>query len=152
PRVSVSLPQFAQFSQDRQWIAVPRGNRYATLIYTSRANTGAELVLDSHGLPAKGTATSGTIPPYMGLTPGAVEAASDAPLAGALADFSARPADPKQPPLPSRFSQNAELVYGEPNLTPYWSYLVPKAAVAVTEAAPFKITIVEPKVPLVHNG
>ncbi len=152
PRVSVSLPQFAQFSQDRQWIAVPRGNRYATLIYTSRANTGAELVLDSHGLPTKVTATSEVIPPYMGLTPVVFEAAADAPLAGALADFSARPSDPKQPPLKSSFSQRAELVYGEPNLTPYWSYQATKAAVAVTEAAPFKITIVEPKVPLVHNG
>jgi hypothetical protein len=43
-------------------------------------------------------------------------------------------------------------VFGYPNLTAYWSYNAPKAPVVVTEPAPFKVSIVEPKVPLVHNG
>jgi hypothetical protein len=43
-------------------------------------------------------------------------------------------------------------VYGTPNNATYWGYDAPKVAVAVAEAVPFKISIVEPKVPLVHNG
>ena len=50
--VEVAVPQFAQYPQDRQWIVVPRGNRYATLLTTSRADWGGDLALDAAGLPA----------------------------------------------------------------------------------------------------
>src|SRR5205823_1303686 len=80
------------------------------------------------------------------------EAAADAPLAGTLGEVHAKAADPKAPPFKSRFSLRSDLVFGYPNLTPYWSYAAAKAPVVVAEAAPFKVSIVEPKVPLVHNG
>jgi hypothetical protein len=151
PRVTVGLPQFAQFSQDRQWITVPRGNRYATLVTTTRANVGGDLTVEAAGLPAKVSATAEPIPAFMGVTPVVLEAAADAPIGGTLADFTAKPVDPKQP-FESRFRLNSELVYGTPNNATYWTYSGEKVAVAVTEPAPFKISIVEPKVPLVHNG
>jgi hypothetical protein len=152
PSVDVALPLFSLYSQDRQWVAVPRGNRYATLIATTRRDMGGELLLDGRGLPAKTTVTAEPVPPYMGATPVVFEAAADAPLGGTLADLEAKPADPKQPPTASRFLQKSELVFGEPNLQTYWSRMEPKIPVAVTEAVPFKVTIVEPKVPLVHGG
>src|SRR5262249_40431694 len=34
----------------------------------------------------------------------------------------------------------------------FWKHEVDRAAVAVTDEAPFQINIIEPKVPLVHNG
>jgi hypothetical protein len=151
PRVAVALPQFAQFSQDRQWIIVPRGNRYATLVTTSRADVGGEVTVEAGGMPAKVSVSTETVAPYMGLTPAVIEAAADAPIAGSLADFVAKPVDPKQP-FTSRFRLHSELVYGTPNNATYWGYDAPKVAVAVAEAVPFKISIVEPKVPLVHNG
>jgi len=152
PSVDVALPLFSLYSQDRQWVAVPRGNRYATLVATTRRDLGGELLLEGRGLPAKVTATAEPVPPYMGATPVVFEAAADAPLGGTLADMEARPADPKQPPTASRFLQKSELVFGEPNLQTYWSRMEPKIPVTVTEAVPFKVTIVEPKVPLVHGG
>jgi hypothetical protein len=113
---------------------------------------GGELLLEGRGLPAKMTATAEPVPPYMGATPVVFEAAADAPLTGTLADMEAKPSDPKHPPTASRFLQKSELVFGEPNLQTYWSRMEPKIPVVVTEAVPFKITIVEPKVPLVHGG
>jgi len=152
PSIDVALPLFSLYSQDRQWVSVPRGNRYATLVATTRRNMGGELLLEGRGLPAKMTATAEPVPPYMGATPVVFEAAADASLAGTLADLEAKPADPKHPATTSHFLQKSELVFGEPNLQTYWSRLEPKIPVVVTEAVPFKITIVEPKVPLVHGG
>jgi len=45
-----------------------------------------------------------------------------------------------------------DFVLGQPNNTVYYSTAVDKLLVAVAEEAPFKISIVEPKVPLVQNG
>src|SRR5207249_9894323 len=47
-----SIPRVAQNSQERQAIAVPRGNRMATLVSVSRANFGGELTLGVDNLPA----------------------------------------------------------------------------------------------------
>src|SRR5581483_3001542 len=50
------------------------------------------------------------------------------------------------------FNQMLELVYGAPGQSVYWTETEHQLACAVTEEAPFKIHIVEPKAPLVHNG
>jgi hypothetical protein len=109
------------------------------------------VLVESAGLPAKVSAVIEPTPAFMGLTPIVLEAAADAPLAGSLAEFVAKPADAKQP-FTSRFRLLSELVYGTPNNATYWTYTATKVPVAVTEPAPFKISIVEPKAPLVHNG
>src|SRR5262249_52950795 len=77
-------------------------------------------------------------------------AAGDARASGALAGLPGRHADPNQK-VPSSFLQSVILV-GVPNQGIYWRHDVDRAAVAVTDEVPFKITLVEPKVPLVQNG
>lgn len=149
--VTVAVPQFAQYQQDRQSIPVPRGNRYATLLTVSRGDTGAELDVDSVGLPAKVKATAERVPPYMSATPVVFEAAADAPVAGKLGEFRAKPVDPKQA-FVSRFQLRTDLVYGNPNVSQYWAYSGTKVPIATTEAVPFTVSIIEPKVPLVHTG
>jgi hypothetical protein len=79
------------------------------------------------------------------------EATPDAPLGAVLTSFTAQHVDAKQK-IPCEFRQSAELIIGPPNFSVYWKHEVDRAAVAVTEEAPFKIEIVEPKVPLVRNG
>jgi hypothetical protein len=79
------------------------------------------------------------------------EAKADAPLAGALTRFSAHPVDAAQK-FDSEFNQVAELIVAPPNLSVYWRYEFDRAAVAVTDEVPFKLHLVEPKVPLVQNG
>ncbi len=152
PRVDVAVPVFSLYQQERQWFIVPKGNRYATVLTTTRGDWAGELALEAAGLPRGVKMTADPVAAYLGVTPVLFEAAADAPLAGTLAEIRAKPADPKAQPFKSRFTLQSELVFGYPNLTPYWSYTAHKAPVVVSEAAPFKINIVEPKVPLVHNG
>jgi hypothetical protein len=152
PHVDVAVPVFSLYQQERQWAIVPKGNRYATLLTTSRADWGGDLTLDATGLPVGVKMVADPVPSFMGATPVVFESTADAPLAGTLAEIHAKPADAKAPPFKSRFTLRSDLVFGYPNATMYWSYSAPKMPVVVSEAAPFKISIVEPKVPLVHNG
>jgi hypothetical protein len=151
PRMTLSIPKVALFSQDRQTIAVPRGNRYASLITVSRADFGGELVLGASRLPKGMTWQSENMLPYLDTIPVVFEAAPDAPVAGELVDLTARHIDPKQK-IPTLFNQVVELVTGGPGQSVYWTYTANKEAVAVIDEVPFKINIVEPKVPLVQNG
>ena len=51
----------------------------------------------------------------------------------------------------NRFKQQTWLVRGSNNV-PVWSHFADRAAVAVVQPAPFTISIVEPKAPLVQSG
>jgi hypothetical protein len=151
PRLTLSIPKVALFSQERQTIAVPRGNRYAALVAATRADFGGELAIGAEGLP-KGVATQcDNMAANLDVVPVVFEAAPDAPVAGTLARIIGRPADPNTK-VESRFNQEVELVTGPPGQSVYWRAVVDRPAVAVTEEVPFKIHIVEPKVPLVQNG
>ena len=151
PSMTLSIPKVSLYSQDRQMIAVPRGNRFAVLVNVARSEFGGELSLGADKLPKGMTASAENMMPYLDTIPMVFEAAADAPVAGNLADLFAKHIDPKQL-IPSRFNQMLELVVGPPGQSVYWTQTVHKLACAVTEEAPFKIHIVEPKVPLVHNG
>ena len=150
PTLTVSIPKVRQFSQERQTIVIPKGNRYASLMSGTRTDFGGELVLTPANLPAGVTATSDNIPDGIAAVPMLFEAAADAPLANSMATVSAKHIDPNVQ-IPSIYRQTTEMVYGQ-NQTVFWSHTVDKLSVAVTEEAPFKINIVEPKVPLVQNG
>lgn len=152
PLVTLSIPKVSLFSQERQTIAVPRGNRYATIIAAGRRDFGGELVLGAEGLPAGVTLSAENMAANLDVVPVLFEAAADAPVAGSLANLTARHADPKHPAITSLFTQLVELVTGGPGQSVYWAPTVQRAAVAVTEEVPFKISIVEPKAPLVQNG
>jgi hypothetical protein len=151
PQLTLSIPKVGLFSQERQTIVVPRGNRYATLIQASRADFGGELVIGAQGLPKGVTLSSDNVADSVDTLPVLFEAAADAPVAGNLVDLTARHADPKQK-IQGGFSQTVELVVSGPGQSVYWSPTVHKAAVAVIDEVPFKLHIVEPKVPLVQNG
>src|SRR5437870_1611616 len=150
-RVTTSIPKVALYSQERQTIVVPRGNRYATLVQAGRANFGGELVIGANGMPKGIALQSENMQANLDVVPVVFEAAADAPVAGNLVDLVARHADPAQK-IQSAFNQNVELIVSGPGQSVYWTYNASRAAVAVIEEMPFKINIVEPKVPLVQNG
>jgi hypothetical protein len=151
PKISLTIPKVALYSQERQTIPVPRGNRYAALISATRADCAGDLVIAAEGLPKGVAVQTETMVANAEVVPVLFEAAADAPLGGGLMSFTGRLADPKQS-VPSEFSQVAELIVAPPNLSVYWRHEVNRAAVAVTEEVPFRISIIEPKVPLVQNG
>lgn len=151
PRIDLTIPRVALYSQERQAMAVPRGNRFATLVSASRVDVGGDLNITAEGLPAKTTFATETMTAGMTVVPIVLEAAPDAPIAGTLGTFNAKPVDPKVN-VPSVFSLLADFTIAAPGQSLYCSTLGYKTGFAVTQESPFKISIVEPKVPLVHNG
>lgn len=154
PSVVISIPNAGQVNgptQDLQTIPVPRGNRYATLLRNVRSGANGELTLSTDKLPDGVTMTAEPFRTQTDVTPVVFEAAVDAPIAGRLCYFVAKPADEKETIL-SQLTQQVELVIGQPNNTPYSHTQVHQLAVAVTQEVPFKLTLVQPKAPLVQSG
>ncbi len=148
---TVSIPKVALYSQERQAIAVPSGNRMATLVNVGRSNFGGEMVLGAESLPPGLTMLAENMAANLDVVPVVFEAAAGTPPSGKLTRLTARCADANVK-AQSQFYQMAELVTGPPGQSVYWKAEVDRAAVAVAAPAPFKINIVEPKVPLVQNG
>ena len=148
PAVTLGIPLVTANSQERQALVVPRGNRYATLIRATRTDFAGELALSSANLP-KGV-TMHAEPMKGDVVQVILEAAGDAPTAGALVDLVGTPTDANSP-VRASFSQTPDLVY-RINEPPYYTATVTKLAVAVAEEAPFKLSIVQPKVPIVQGG
>jgi len=148
PSLSLKIPEVARNdTQTRQYIAVPRGNRFATLISVKRTSLSSDLTFRADQLPVGLKLLADTMPAKVDQFPVVFEAAADAPVTGKLIDLFAVATNKVE----GRFRNDIELVQG-PNNTSYYGTQVDKLLVAVTEAAPFKLRIVEPKVPLVQGG
>lgn len=153
PFSTLSIPKVSLFSQERQAIAVPRGNRMATLVTVSRNGWGGDAILGARDLPPGLTAQAETMPGNLDTIPVVFEAAPTATPAGRLAELTAIPVDPNlKGKVPSKFYQMAELVTGGPGQSVYWKAEADRTAVVVADETPFQIEIVEPKVPIVQNG
>jgi len=153
PSVYTHIPAYDREprGQTRQWVVVPRGNRFVTWVRVNRSNFGGDMKLAFENLPKGITAHADTIAGNVDRVPVVFEAAADAPIEGSLADIVATHADPKQK-ISGKFHQNVNLVFGSPNNTVYYRTDVKKLAVTVAEESPFKIRIIEPKAPIVRNG
>jgi hypothetical protein len=129
---------------------VPRGNRFGTLIRASRNNFSGDLNLSLKDLPEGIKMHAETMSSRVDSMALVFEAAADAPLSGKLLELTASSADSSKPASGS-FRHQMEFING-PNNTFYYQSRADKLYVAVVEAAPFKIEIDEPKVPLVQGG
>lgn len=151
PALALSLPNIGSIpTQDRQTVVVPRGNRYATLVRATRADFGGEVVIEAPDLPKGVTTQAEPVQANLDVVPVVFEAAADAPVGGKLVALTGKPADEKIKPR-TKFQQDVELVLGNNNVRMY-ATTVDKVAVAVAEEVPFKLSIVQPKVPLVQLG
>ncbi len=147
----VAIPKVAQYSQDRQTISIPKGNRFATLMTVQRRDLAGDLKLIAEKLPSGVTISVDEVSNGIDSFAVVFEATKDAAIAGSLSEIKAIPTDPKIP-CSTEFNTNAELTFGNPGQSIYWRYNMPTLGVAVTEEAPFSIQVIEPKVPLVQNG
>lgn len=150
PSLTLSIPEYARNSQERNTVPVPRSNRFATLIRVARANVSGDVVLSAPELPPGMTMACDPIAGSVNEVPVVFEAATNAVLGARLVRLAAQHAEKKE--ITGGFNQNLELIYGEPNNTIYYKTAVDRMAVAVTEEVPFKINVIEPKVPLVQGG
>ena len=152
PQLAISLPNVGGIvpTQERQTIVIPRGNRFATLVRATRADFAGEVTIETPDLPKGVTAVSEPVQPALDVTPVVFEAAADAPVGARLVALGGKPADANAK-VAGKFRQNVDLILGNNNVTMY-AASVDQAVVAVAEEAPFKISIVQPKVPLVQLG
>jgi hypothetical protein len=146
PRVDGNNPA----NQDRQTVVVPKGNRYATLLQANRADFGGPLNVGLGQLPPGVTVAADMMDAGLGVVPVVFEAKADAPVGGFLTPITAAHPDPKVT-FPTKTAFDAVFSVGQNN-TPYTRHYFDRTAVAVTDAAPFRIEVVEPKVPIVQNG
>lgn len=150
PSLTLGIPEFARNSQERNSISVPRGNRFATLIRVGRGDFAGDVAFSAPELPAGVTMANDVIAGNVNEAVAVFEAAPDAPVAAKLTPLAGENVQNKA--ITGGFVQSLELVYGPPNNTIYYRQPVERMAVAVTEEVPFKIDIIEPKVPLVQSG
>lgn len=151
PSLALSIPRVDRYSQTRQQIMVPRGNRYAVLVNAARTNFGGDLILEPGALPAGTTAVFREMPGAVSQMPVVFEATADAPLGGGLVALEARPKD-ENIKVRGAFENFADFVLGPPNNAVYYGAKVDKLAMAVVEPLPFHLEIVQPKAPLARNG
>ena len=79
PNMIVTIPKVQQFSQDRQTIVVPRGNRYAARVGVDRKDFGGNVVVSALDLPEGVVADEQTIAGLVTSAPMVFEASEEAP-------------------------------------------------------------------------
>ena len=150
PSLQLSIPQVERYGQYRRQVYIAKGNRFGTIINASRANFGGKLLLEPQGMPAGITIVAEPMAENLASMPVVFEAAADAPVNGALVDFIGRHAE--NPAIRGGFFNRAEFIIAAPGQSMYSWRDVDRLAVAVVDELPFKIDLVEPKVPLAQNG
>jgi hypothetical protein len=151
PELKLGIKRIDRYSQIRQTIAVPRGNRFAVLVNATRKDFGGEIELVDDNLPAGITMTARPMKANLNVMPVIFEASSDAALGGKLVDFVGRHVDPAKN-ISGSFENRGDFVLGQPNNSLYYACTVDKLAMAVIEPVPFKLELAQPKVPMVRNG
>jgi hypothetical protein len=154
PSISTTIPRVDgnnPANQDRQTITVPKGGRYASLLIANRAEFGGPLVMGMGQLPPGVTLTADQMDAGLNIVPAVFEAAPTAVPGGFLTTITATHADPNVK-VPSRTSFDANFVTNQPGQSIYSRHFTDRTAIAVGEAAPYSIEVIEPKVPIVQNG
>jgi hypothetical protein len=152
PSITIRIPEYNNLNQnqERNRIIVPRGNRFGSLIRTTRSEFGGDVQLQFPDLPQGVTASFDPVAGSVDVVPVVFEAAPDAPQVGKLCDVTAKPVDPKINAI-GTYLQTADLVYGQNNAAMY-KIDTHKLAVAVLDEVPYKLHVIQPKVPVVRNG
>lgn len=148
--LAVFLPPPARKTQDRQVIAVPRGNRAAAFLGVRRDGFAGPVALAAGELPAGVKVALRPVAADEYLLPVVFEAAADAPLGGKLVAVTGTGGGARNP-VTGGFSQVVSLVAG-PGDSALHAVEVSKLAVVVVEEAPFGVSVVPPAAPLAADG
>lgn len=148
PRLVMGLPERSQFVDVT--VDVPQGNRTAALVSASRGDFGGDLTVDIKDLPPGVTLQVDKMPANQTIVPVLFTAPPETPLAGRLSDVVGRHADPNQN-IEGHLEQITSMVRGQNNIQ-VWTHMADRMAISVTQAVPYSIEIVQPKVPIVRDG
>jgi hypothetical protein len=150
PSVAVFLPERSRRSQDRQVIAVPRGNRVTAYLAVRRDGFTGPVTVTPGELPAGVKLVPGTVAEDEYLLPVVFEAAPDAPLGGKLVSFTAKGTDAGAT-VTGGFTQEVILVRG-PGDSSLHAITLDRLVVVVVDEMPLSVTIVPPAAPLATDG
>ncbi len=151
PGLAIKIPEVARNdTQSRQFIAVPRGNRVATLISAKRSDFSSDLLFSVTNLPTGVRMDAFPMPPNVDAMPLVFEAETNAAIGCKLLDLVATGTNGTNE-VTGKFKQEIELVEG-PNNINFYGTSVEKFCVAVVKEAPFHLRLARPKVPLVQGG
>jgi len=153
PALTAWLPAITiNQNQDRRQIAVPKGNRYAYLVRVKRADVAGDVQLQPEGLPEGVTAAVPTVDKSVDTVPVVFEAATDATETARAFEMVPKLAEPpKDVTVTAGVEHDVEIVENG-NQRPYYTVREHSLPVAVTEDIPVKISLVQPKVPLLQSG
>lgn len=152
PSLDITMPEMKRNElQYLKQFDVPQGSAYAMVLNAAKKGFSEELAFDIPKLPAGVTAETYPIPKSAGQAILLLKATPEAPLSGGLFDVALRSANPEKP-VRSEFVQTVDLVRGPQNGVEYYSLKESNLPVAVVEALQYKVSIDQPKVPIVRNG
>ena len=151
PSLYLTIPRVSRYSQYRQSIFIPKGNRFGTLINALRGNFAGELKLLQDNLPPGITMHAMPMAANLNAMPVVFEAAEDAEISGALVKLLGQHVDEAKQ-IEGSYNNIGHMVGGPPNNTQYVGCRVNRLPMAVIKPLPFRIEIVQPKGPLVREG
>jgi len=152
PAMTVAVPPTQTKTQLGLIAQVPRGNRVALLLNATRTDTSEDVLPEVTDLPAGVQATATPLPRNAPSALVVFEAQPDAPLGAAMAAISLEAIKDETRHALGGVRQPTELVHGNPNRTCWRQSISDRLPVAVVEAVPVQIELVQPAVPLVQSG
>lgn len=150
PEVFFASPQYTVNDNNyRQFIPVPKGGRYATLVNVTRNNVSGDFKFDVQNMPQGVKLLTDVVPKDIGSAPLLFEAAPEAPLGHQVVPISLTAVDPN---IKTRGKLRQEFDVVRNGNVVYYTQIEDRLPVAVVEEAPYSLEIVKPAVPLVNNG
>ncbi|MCO8125286.1 pre-peptidase C-terminal domain-containing protein [Stieleria sp. TO1_6] len=156
-RIEVTTPQpgvaltLKELRRDEAHVTeVPIGGRTAIVVAAQRDRYNGEINLSLENLPEGVTAQTFPMPPGRPEVPVVLTATADATHNASLFSIYAN-GDEKNPLIAGKLSQHHNMVLGQ-NRRSMWGYDTERAAMAVTDAVPFTMELIQPKTPIVRNG
>ena len=146
PSLAVFVAPPARKTQDRQVIAVPRGNRVTAYLGVRRDGVAGPVKLTASELPAGVKAAINPVGENEYLVPVVFEAAADAPVGGKLVALTGECGG-----VTGGFSQVVRLVSG-PGDSALHDIELNRLAVVVVEDVPYSVQVVPPTTPLTADG
>jgi hypothetical protein len=150
PGLTAFLSRPNRLSQERQSIAVPRGNRVVTFLACQRGGFSGDVNLALSGLPDGVSLPNTVIPADRFWVPMVIEADSGAETSGRLVNVEASAITPAGSVV-GQFRQVVDLVAASADQL-FQSAEVDRVAVAVVDEVPYSISLAKPVASLAPDG
>lgn len=153
PKLTAWLPEMTlNQNQDRRAIAVPKGNRYASLVRVKRTDIGGDVKLEPADLPPGVTAQIPLIDKSVDTVPVVFEATADAAPAQQAVTLTPKLTEtPANTTVISKVEHDTDVVENG-NQRPYYTVKENNLALAVSDEIPVTINLEQPKAQLLQTG